>query len=472
MSTADTQQFIQRSMDRVLAAGDLDTCIRRARVLGELLWKNCVGQYALTELEHTLLQRFRHLFTTPQTEEKKATYLHVMTQSYTSAGHTRVVEHLLESTALQDSAVLITEKAPPATWAKLSTPAHPCICLPKIANRQQKIQQLLNLFSQYKILVLHIHPYDIDAVIAAGLARELCGNTIYMYNHADHVFSYGHGMADVVLELSCFGWELSKLRGTHEKCVFAGIPLKLPATAAERSDNGQGHITSAGSAYKYKPGGDYSFPAFAVRLQKRTGRHLMIIGPNIRTNWWWWKPALQMGKQATFHKRMAYQDYLQCMQQASVYVDSFPLTGGTAFPEMAIKGLPSFGILTGAHGYSPADQFKSASQEALLDDLSNYLKEGTRPALDQASILQEIRDAHAVEQVASRISHAEIANDQEKQVPWHNPAPINCDFYEKIWKTGKLFTPTLHNLPDWKLGILFLRYWIQSRQAPTARPGT
>ena len=472
MPTADTQQFIKLSIDRVLAAEDLDSCVHRARVLGELLWKNCVGQYALPELELALLQRFQHQFTAPGISEKKATYLHVLTQAYTSAGHTRVVEHLLESAALQDSAVLITEKAPPATWAKLSTATHPCICVPRISDRQKKIQHLLDLFSQYKTLVLHIHPYDIDAVLAAGLARQFCGTSIYMYNHADHVFSYGHGMADVVLELSCFGWELSKLRGTHEKCVFAGIPLKLPQVTATYTNSNQGHITSAGSAYKYKPGGDYDFPGFAVRLQKRTGRRLMLIGPNLRTNWWWWKPALQMGKQAIFHKRMAYQDYLLCMQQASVYVDSFPLTGGTAFPEMAIKGLPSFGILTGAHGYSPADLFKSASQEALLDDLSNYLQQGQRPGVEAPRILQQIRDAHALEQVASRISHAEMANTQEKQVPWHNPAPINCDFYEKIWKTGKLFTPTFHNLPDWKLGILFLRYWIQSRQAYTAKPST
>ncbi|MFZ6679088.1 hypothetical protein [Undibacterium sp. Tian12W] len=457
--------FIQACIARVLAAGELDSCIRRARALGELLWKNNLGQYALVELEQTLLQRYQHLFTAPAQTDIQATYLHVLSQAYTASGHTRVVEHLIASQALQDSAVLVTEKAPPATWEKLSTPGHPCICLPRYSDRQEKIQALLNQFAQYKILVLHIHPYDVDAVIAAGLARQLCGTRIYMYNHADHVFSYGHGIADVVLELSYFGWELSKLRGTHEKCVFAGIPLKLPDTTTERLENATGHIASAGSAYKYKPGGAYSFPDFAVQLQARTGRKLMLIGPNLKTNWWWWKPARQMGEQAIFHKRMAYQDYLACMRDASVYVDSFPLTGGTAFPEMAVKGLPCFGILTGAHGYSPADQLKSGSQDTLLDDMDYYLQQKQqRPGLDQAVILQEIRQAHGIEQVARRISMAETANAQEKQPPWLNPAPINCDFYEKIWYTRKLFTPPIHNFPDWKLGVLFLKYWIQSRQ--------
>ncbi|MFZ6746153.1 hypothetical protein ACO0LC_23240 [Undibacterium sp. JH2W] len=473
MPTAKFGLFIQNCLDRVLAAGELDTCVQRARALGELLWKNDMGQYALPALEQALLQRYQHVFKIPAPRDIKATYLHVLSQAYTSSGHTRVVEHLIASQALQDSAVLVTEKAPPATLGKLSPPSQPCICLPKFSSKQEKIQVLLEHFASYKILVLHIHPYDIEAVIAAGLARQLCGTRIYMYNHADHVFSYGHGMADVVLELSYYGWELSKLRGSHEKCVFAGIPLKLPDNRDERPENSAGHIASAGSAYKFKPGGNYSFPDFAIDLQARTGRKLMLIGPNLKTNWWWWKPARQMGKQAIFHQRMAYQDYLLCMRDASVYVDSFPLTGGTAFPEMAVKGLPCFGILTGAHGYSPADQFKSGSQAALLEDMVYYLgqkpeqkqqQHQRRPGIDQAAILQEIREVHGIEQVASRISQAEMASTQEKQPPWHNPAPINCNFYEKIWYTRKLFTPPIHNFPDWKLGVLFLKYWIQSRQ--------
>lgn len=468
MPTAERQlklaNFIQNCTDRVLAADGLDTCVRRARALGELLWKNDLGQYALPALELALLQRYQHLFKAPAQGEIRATYLHVLSQAYTSSGHTRVVEHLIASQALQDSAVLVTEKAPPETWAKLSTTSQPCICLPRFSNRQEKIQALLNHFARYKIVVLHIHPYDMEAVIAAGLARQFCGTHIYMYNHADHVFSYGHGMADVVLELSYYGWELSKLRGSHDKCVFAGIPLKLPDSTGTRPENTTGHIASAGSAYKFKPGGAYSFPDFAVRLQARTGRKLMLIGPNLKTNWWWWKPARQMGAQAIFHQRMAYQDYLVCMRDASVYVDSFPLTGGTAFPEMAVKGLPCFGILTGAHGYSPADQLKSASQESLLDDMDHYLRQQQRPGIDQLAVLQKIREVHGIEQVAGRISQAEMLNSQEKQPPWHNPAPINCDFYEKIWYTRKLFTPPIHNLPDWKLGVLFLKYWIQSRQ--------
>lgn len=471
MPTADTRQFIQECMSHVLAAQGLDACVRRARALGELLWKNSLGQYELKDLEQALLERFAHLFTTPAPVQKKAAYLHVLTKSYTSSGHTRVVEHLLESQALQDSAVLVTEKAPAATRDKLSK-THPCICAPAFSQRQEKIQYLLNQFSQYGVLVLHIHPYDIDAVIAAGLCKQFRGTPVYLYNHADHVFSYGHGLADVVLELSYFGWELSKVRGTHDKCVFAGIPLKLPAATPntpERPDNPQGHIASAGSAYKYKPGAGYSFPAFAQRLQEQTGRRLMIIGPDLRTDWWWWKPALKMGKQAIFHRRMAYQDYLECMRDASVYVDSFPLTGGTAFPEMAVKGLPSFGILTGAHGYSPADGFKSNSQEALLDDLSFYLQQQKRPGVDHAAIVHAIREVHGIENVATRISQATIMVEQEKQLPWHNPAPINCDFYEKIWNAEKMFSPPIHNFPDWKLGILFLRHWIQSRRPYSAR---
>ena len=464
MPASDIEVFITRCISHVLAADNLTIAIQRARALGELIWRNNIPQYQLKDLEDALLARCKSGFKAPQKPEHLHQYLHVLTRAYASGGHTRVVEHLLASKALPDACVLVTEKAPQNTLVKLSTQDKACVLLPEFKNKHDKIQHLLALFCQYQTLILHVHPYDIESVLAAGLARHFFGTKIYFYNHADHVFSYGHGMADIVLELSYFGWELSKIRGTHHKCVFAGIPLKLPDTIIDRPDNANGHIASAGTAYKYKPGGGYSFPDFARSLLAKTDRSLMLIGPNLLTNWWWWLPALKMGRRAVFHKRMAYQDYLACMKQASVYVDSFPLTGGTAFPEMAIKGLPSFGILSGAHGYSPADQLKSSSTTALLADLETYLQQQIRPGINHAAIMQQIRDVHAVENVAIRISRAESADEQEKQVPWPNPAPINCDFYEKIWAKGKLFMPPIHNAPDWKLSVLFLRYWLQSRK--------
>ncbi|MBI3285126.1 MAG: hypothetical protein HYZ65_09810 [Burkholderiales bacterium] len=441
--------------------------MRRARFLGELLWKNNLGIYQLAELETQLLQRYAGLFTLPYQSAPRRAYLHVLSKAYDSGGHTRIAEHLLHSELLQDAGVLVSEKAQTLSLNKLQRAKHGCVVLPRMRNSRQKIQRLLEHFAQYTTLLLHIHPHDIETVMAAAMAKKFCGTSVYLYNHADHVFSYGYGVMDKVLEISYFGWDLRAARGTLDKSVYVGIPLKLAAAEknqAPRTALPEGHIATAGTAYKYRPSLGYSFPEFAQQLVATSKKDLVLIGPRLLLDWWWWRAARQMGQHAHFHPRMPYQQYLDFMAHASLYVDSFPMTGGTAFAEVVSQGLPCFGILTGAHGYSPADQLKSPSQAALLQDILAYLQNPVRPSVDQAAVIQQVRQVHAVEQVALRISRAGLMSKEESAPTWANPAAIRVDFYEKISASAKVFAPTVHCRPDWKLSLLFLRFWIQSRK--------
>lgn len=463
MPSAEHHQFIADCCSRVLAAAGLDQAMQRARFLGELLWKNNLGQYQLSQLEQGLLERFAPLFQTPAEAPVRRAYLHVLSKAYDNGGHTRIAEQLLPAETLQDAAVLVSENAQSHSLQKLRQARHGCTVLHKTAHSQEKIQALLQHFSGYATLILHIHPYDIEVVLAAALAQKFCGTRVYLYNHADHVFSYGHGIADRVLEISHFGWALRAARGTLDKSVYVGIPLKLGSEFATVRAPGHGHIASAGTAYKYRPALGYSFPEFARQLVAQSGRKLVLIGPQLWRDWWWWNAARSMGRRAEFHSRMPHQAYLEFMEQSSLYVDSFPMTGGTAFPEIVSRGFPGFGILTGAHGYSPADQLKSPSQAALLQDILAYLPQPLRPDVDQAAILQQVRTVHAPDRVALRISRAEIMAEDEKLPPWTNPAPIQLDFYEKIWASAPTFAPTVHSRPDWKLGLLFLRFCFTRR---------
>lgn len=462
MRSAELSRFIADCSARVLAA-DLEQGMQRARFLGELLWKNSLGQYQLNQLEQDLLTRHAALFRPPGDAGRRGLYLHVLSKAYDSGGHTRIVEQLLQADTLQDAGVLVSEAMGPHSSKKLQQARHGCHLLPKYASSRAKIQALLDHFAQYATLLLHIHPYDIEVVLAAALAQKFCGTRVYLYNHADHVFSYGHGVADRVLEISYFGWALRQTRATLDKSVFVGIPLKLAGEQPVHASTG-GHIASAGTAYKYRPGLGYSFPAFACELVAATDSKLILIGPQLWRDWWWWRAAGQLGRRCEFHQRMPHQQYLAFIGQASLYVDSFPMTGGTAFPEVVSQGLPGFGILTGAHGYSPADQLKSLSQAALLHDIRAHLQQPQQRGAQQATVLQQISSVHAVDQVALRISRAADMPEQEKLPPWPNPAPIQTDFYEKIWAAEKVFTPTVHSRPDWKLGLLFLQFWRHSRK--------
>ncbi|GGC83054.1 hypothetical protein [Undibacterium terreum] len=458
--------FIQHSINAIAGARSFDEAIAMSRFLGELLWKNSMGQYELAQLEFLLLQKYKEEFAQIPAPAHRCEYLHVLTKAYDTGGHTRIVEHLLSSTALSEAAVLVTEELRPNAKRKLSAAKHGCTLLPRQKAGRQKILQLIALFAQHTTVILHIHPYDIDAVFAAAVAKHYFGTRIYLYNHADHVFSYGHGIADRVLEVSYFGWALRARRNIQDKSVFAGIPLKLPkgniASASAPIETGS-YLASAGTAYKYKPNKEFSFPRFALEYAKIRQDRLILIGPKLWSNWWWWKVWMKLKSRVEFHARMPHDKYLAFLSQAKAYVDSFPLTGGTAFPEIFSLGIPSFGVLTGSHGYSPADQLKSPSIDALIRDLSAFLAAQQNQRVETATILAQIHEVHSIENVADRIRYAYDLTTGQKQPPWDNPGIIDNYFYEKIWMSGKkLFLP-VHTVPSLKLVSLFWKYRKQAR---------
>ncbi|WP_394777653.1 hypothetical protein [Undibacterium sp.] len=467
--------FIQRSTDAILGASRLDQAISMSRFLGDLLWKNSIGQYELAQLESSLLQKYGDQFHATGHPVRRCEYLHVLTKAYDTGGHTRVVEHLLSSSALAEAGVLITETIQLNALQKLSKAKYGCALLPKQkqAGSRQKIQSMIDVFAQHATIILHIHPYDIEAVLAAALARTFFGVKVFLYNHADHVFSYGHGVADRVLEVSYFGWSLRIRRNVEHKSVFAGIPLKLPEQQMNRVQAAPNlaYLASAGTAYKYKPNKEFSFPQFVQKFAQASESRLVLIGPRPARNWWWWGTRLKLRSRIEFHARMPHDKYLDFIHNATAYVDSFPLTGGTAFPEIFSLGVPSFGVLTGSHGYSPADQLKSSDVPALVRDLADFLAVQQRKELETAAILAQIHEAHRIENVADRISYAYDLNKGEKQPPWTNPGTIDPCFYEKIWLSGNGAGIPVHTLPSFKLMWLFLIYWKQARFGEKQDPG-
>ncbi|WMW79255.1 hypothetical protein RF679_11410 [Undibacterium cyanobacteriorum] len=481
-------QFLLTSQDIIKNAARLDDAIRAARFLGELCWKNSIGCYQLIDLENHLAERFaaefemqaKQILAQAQTKTK-IPYVHVLTKAYDTGGHTKVVERFIASQALRASAVVVTEKAQANCQLRLAKAAHGLHTFPAKLSPHAKITRLLEHFANAETVVLHIHPNDIETALAALLARRWFGTSIFFYNHADHVFSYGYASADQVLELSYFGWTLAQRRGTDSKAHFVGIPLNLPEVASAvptkeqsaQSEHAQekqlannsneqkrtAYLASSGSPYKFKPSQGFSFPQVALELCQKSGLAMTLVGPHPWRDWWWWKPRLSLGQSLRFTGKLQYQDYLDCITHATAYIDSFPMTGGTSFSEILCQGVPCFGILTGAHGYSPADQLKSADQTSMIQDVLRHLDHPQVVREKIAQLQHEVRQAHALEIVAGRIVHLKNHPQDRQAPPWRNPVPVDTTFYEKIWQSQTLFSPPVHSRPDWKIGIAFLRLW-------------
>jgi hypothetical protein len=327
------------------------------------------------------------------------------------------------------------------------------------------VQRILEQCAQARTVVLHIHPYDIETAFAAHLAKRLHGTQILFYNHADHVCSYGYACADRILEISHFGWALNVRRGVREKAHFVGIPLKLSATSPVTRDDvppAPPYLASSGLAYKFKPGQGWSFPHVAQQLVRSSGLSMVLVGPRPLLDWWWWPVRLRLGRRLRFTGMLNYPDYLDCIGRASAYIDSFPMTGGTSFTEILCLGVPAFGILTGAHGYSPADQIKSTTPAAMIDAVLAFLRDPEPLRAGMSRLHAALLHAHDLEAVAQRIVQAQQA-DIPTPPPWENPAPADTHFYEALWRTRRGFGLPIHGRPDVGIACAFLHLWWRTR---------
>lgn len=458
-------RFLKAAERGMAADVPLARTLQVARFLGEVLWKNATGVYQLAAIERALLDRVDTLIPAVPVR-RDCRFGHVLTKAYDTGGHTRLVERLVVSEALADSMVLVTESAPPVSRERLGRARHGCTVLPRMARGEGRIAALVKAFSQCEVLILYVHPHDIESVLAAGIAQRRSGVRVLLFNHADHVFSWGYGIAERVLEISHFGWALRGERQCEDKSVFVGIPLGLPETPVERlvrAGPPAGPVVAAGTAYKFRPAQDWSFPGFVDALCQRSDCNVAVIGPNRRRDWWWWPVLRERKGRVTLHARLEYEQYLSLMSTAAACVDSFPLVGGTAFAEVIARGIPGFGVLTGSHGYSPADLVKSPTLGALLDEVANFMATGQRDG-DEQALLARLHAVHDVEAVAMRVRDAVEGDGAGNGAgygvgvppPWPCPVPVDAGFYGRMWQAQRWPTIPVHVVPPLPLVWPFL----------------
>jgi len=452
--------FVDDIVAEILRAPSLDKSIRLARFLGELLWKNSVGRYQLAKMERALLDRFQQSLPLSRLP-RVCRYAHVLTKAYDSGGHTRVVERLVGSVALEDSAVLVVEAASDRARQRLGRAKYGLKKLPGGRRGVARVIELAEEFSRYEELILYIHPHDIETVLAAGLASRIWGARVMLFNHADHVFTYGMGIAERVLEISHFGWDLRGMRKCEDRSVFVGIPLDLPKRIRSSAPNG-GTIVSAGTSYKFRPALGWSFPRFAKEFCQRTNLDMQVVGPRKLLDWWWWSACLVLGRRLTLRRRLDYDDYLAFISRASAYVDSFPFVGGTAFAETMGRGVECFGVLTGTHGYSPADLLKSETVNQLSQELASFIRSGKRTGADKDEIYRVVIEVHAVERVAQRVATA-FTSEIGLPPPWPCKKGIDIHAFEQVWLQRMLPVVPVHAAPAIGLMVKFAFIKVFSR---------
>ena len=373
-----------------LSADRFDDALVLATLYGRLQWDNISGQFSDDPLEVALFDRWQHEFTAKLTPAKETdTICHVLSELYTHGGHSRLFRMLVGG--LSDSGLtqhaIITERAKEEALALVPQNC-PIRVLSGSASERAKAVYASAMTAQ--AMLLQTHPYEIGAALAARAVRRDGGRVLFL-NHADHVFSFGPGTSETVLEICGTGWRTTHERRAAENQHFMGLPIARSDTAPIplRVDR-DGTILSIGSSAKYQPSDTLNFPEFLSTLLDRVPNRAVIIGPDPVKDPWW-QPLIERHADRIEMPGIQPFDRIAAeFSRAACYIDSFPMDGGTIFSEALLNGVPIFGPNRDCNlGISPADKLRCVGTDQLLDDVTAYLGGGDLPA-QQADVQEQI----------------------------------------------------------------------------------
>ena len=416
-----------------LADTDIEAALLVAEGYGRFLSANYIGVLADSEFEFRLAEYFSELLN-GRIYQGDGDTLHLMTTAYSSGGHTRVVERFLKGGVGDGLAILDT--LPVEVFNQL--PKHV-----KVFNGIRKrsgvatISEILSIGLKFKKVILHIHPDDIYSATAAILLANL-GVKVFMYNHADHQFSFGYAAAKKVFEISKYGWIRGTIRGIEHKQTYVGIPIpSFELRKINHQKNKSIQIFMAGNDTKFAPWGKYSVPEFINKFYNdRLARDevgFTICGPTGQEKYWK-KLNKHVRHRVEFLGVLPHKKYMELLSNTDCYIDSFPIGNGTGFVESVMLGIPSFGLGL-VTGYSYAEVLKSNSVEDLVYDLSNYLDNSNATK----NKLLEVRDKVIHEQSIKSCINRLIISMEEKQAIMlpKDLMSMMCmaDFHERFWES-------------------------------------
>jgi hypothetical protein len=407
----NTLDLLDRVCEVSIASNDIVQGFELAEWAAHHYWKNSVGVYRRDDIEQALADKIQLEGPAGALREGE---LHIVTRTYAQGGHTPLLRTLVSTSTAVTVDVLATEAG---GLGEIEFGGSKQFCAPPGVNRTGKIGFLVEKFIQYQTLFLYIHPDDLLSAVALRMAKKIAPEIqICFVNHADHLFSVGIGIADVILEISAYGWMLRDKRSSADKSHFIGIPIASHIN--NNSDHTQsGYVMTGGSAYKYKPTEGRSLPKLLDQiLAAEPAMKLLVVGPRGQDSWWW-RLHLKYHKRITIKKLVARDEYRSLLENASVYIDSYPVTGGTAFPEALMNGKRVAGLASGLMGYSVADPLKSSSDEDFVQSCLTLFRNDRECNHQQERIRELCHEWHSPEIVRARIDQIVSSQEPPKPLP-------------------------------------------------------
>lgn len=277
-------------------------------------------------------------------EYTKDSFLHILTEPYTWGGHTRVVERWIKySPSWTKQSVVITESNYDIAEMLFREMVHEKggeLIFLQEGNYIEKAKMLREIASAYEYVILHIHQHDAIPMLAFGNVEFK--RPVIVYNHSQHTLWLGSLITDLLLELTSSIMEFSKRRRCIKLNEYVGIPVEniiIDNRILSDKNNKNKYkeklgfpkdykiLLSIGSAYKYNGLDFFNYAKEILNITQNT--IFMIIG--ISPNGIWESLKNQYNDRLYLLGYIENQYIYQYYQIADLYIDSFPVPGGTAF---------------------------------------------------------------------------------------------------------------------------------------------
>jgi len=315
------------------------------------------GVFASVPLEQALHAMGRHILWPPllpgsrETQNRPVEHvLHVFTEGYEIGGHTGSARRWIHQDSTRRHSLVLTNQTVAAAPAALTEAVqrsggqtHSVSGPPDLILRARILRTLASV---HDLVCLHIHPYDIVPALAFACPQR---PPVTVVDHADYGFWVGAAVCDVLSGIRAFSSDLAVERRGIPRARCAEVPILIEFPAPARNVRAETRaalgiaddtilLFTAGTAHKYIPIGKDDFLDFVtpvVREQKNLV--LIAVGPHD------WTPRWQEARVASCDRIRAIgtlPDLSGLLQAADIYLDSFPLSGGSMALQAGSYGLP------------------------------------------------------------------------------------------------------------------------------------
>ncbi|OOM74054.1 hypothetical protein CLPUN_41940 [Clostridium puniceum] len=276
---------------------------------------------------------------------KKRKVLHVLSEGYSTGGHTRLAKNWIKSDP--DSIhSLVT------TWQIKSTPQW---LLDEIKNSGGWISSLEAVSDKYveraaklrklayewaDIVVLHMHMMDPIPVIAFGIDD---GPPIIYMNHGDHLFWLGASIADLVIDLRPSGQKLTLTRRSCNNSCILPIPLDFKKDFNRNEirkkyeiNENEIIILTIASNYKFRSINSHNYLNIVKDIVNKVDNcKVYIIGPNDTGKW----HEINIETGGKIKALGVVTEIEEFYQMADIYLDCFMMGSMTSLLDASKYGL-------------------------------------------------------------------------------------------------------------------------------------